>query len=192
MNPAVATFDRYADAYDCWFDEAPQAFEEQVAALRRVLPRAGTGLEIGVGSGRYAAGLGIRHGLDPSTALLELARQRGIVTVLGVGESLPYRAGTFDYALMMAVICFMDDLSRSCREAFRVILPGGILAIGFFEREGEIALRERERKPPGRFFRHAKFRSIDEVKSALATAGFSSVILRADLHGLCLVTAQRT
>ena len=103
-----------------------------------------------------------------------------------------YRAGTFDYALMMAVICFMDDLSRSCREAFRVIRPGGILAIGFFEREGEIALRERERKPPGGSSGTRSSGPIGEVRTTLATAGFSSVILRADLHGLCLVTAQRT
>jgi ubiquinone/menaquinone biosynthesis C-methylase UbiE len=191
MNPAIAAFNRYAGEYDRWFDEHPQAYGEQIAVLRSAVPQGGTGLEVGVGSGRYASRLGIRHGLDPSPDLLKMAYRRGVASVLGTGEALPYRAGSFDYVLMMTVICFMDDIVHPFREADRVLARGGIIIVGFFEKGGETARQEREGKSPGQFLRYAKFRSIDEVSVALAAAGFSGYDRVDTLHGFCIVTGQK-
>lgn len=191
MNDAVAVFNRYAAEYDQWFDENAEAGEEQAALLRRVIPRTGTGLEIGTGSGRFASRLGIQHGLDPSANLLEYARLRQVEPVLGVAEALPYRAATFDHILMMTVICFLDDPGMPFREAFRALRLGGTLVIGFLEQGGEIARRETARSPPGRFLRYARFRSEGEVTAALAVAGFSGIIVKENLHGLCIITAEK-
>jgi len=56
----------------------------------------------------------------------------------GEGEHLPYCTGSFDYVLMMPVICFLPDPLHLFRKAFRVSAPGGELIVGFPEREGEI------------------------------------------------------
>jgi len=90
---------------------------------------------------------------------------------------------------MMTVICFMDDIAPSLTETFRVLRSGGVLIIGFIDTKGEIAWRER--KSPGRFLRHALFRSVDEVKEAIRSAGFTEITVRQCLHGFCFITSGK-
>ncbi|MGB3944604.1 MAG: methyltransferase domain-containing protein, partial [Methanothrix sp.] len=56
---------------------------------------------MGVGTGRFAAPLGISVGLDPSLPMMEVARKRGVLCVRGVAERLPFRDGAFDLLLMV-------------------------------------------------------------------------------------------
>jgi ubiquinone/menaquinone biosynthesis C-methylase UbiE len=191
VNPVVSIFDRCAEDYDQWFDTNNKVYADQTDCLRRYITGTDNSLEIGVGSGRFASRLAIRHGLDPSPRLLAMARQRGVETVQGKGEFLPYRAGTFNRVLMMTVICFLDDVARSCNEAFRVIQSGGMLVVAFMEKDGEVALRERARKPAGRFLQYAEFLAVEQVMAALTNAGFSGVSVRENLHGFCIVTARK-
>lgn len=191
MNPVVNIFDRYADDYDQWFDAYNEVYAAQTDYLRRYIPGTDNSLEIGVGSGRFASRLGIRHGLDPSAQLLAMARQRGVETVQGKGEFLPYQAGTFNRVLMMTVICFLDDVARSFMEVFRVIQSGGMLVVAFMEKDGEVALRERARKPAGRFLQYAEFLTAEQVMTVLTNAGFSGVSVRENLHGFCIITARK-
>ena len=190
MNHVVSVFERFADDYDRWFDEHSKVYSDQVDLLRRNIPKStGQMLEIGVGSGRFASRLGIRHGIDPSVRLLAMARGRGVEPVLGVGEFLPYRDETFDGVLMMTVICFMADLPTSFLEAFRVIRNGGTLVVAFLEKGGEIA--KREQGSAGRFLRYAEFYSAVEVTAALTGVGFSGIIVQKNLHCLCVLTATK-
>ena len=190
MGAVARVFEIFADDYDRWFGEHSDVYTEQTDLLRRYLP-AGKGemLEVGAGSGRFASRLGIRHGIDPSPRLLAMARSRGLEAVLGAGEFLPYRDGTSDGILMMTVICFMDDVARSFQEAFRVLKPGGKIVVAFLEKEGEIA--RREEGSGSRFFRYARFFSVDEVPPALAGAGFSGIMIRERRNGLCVITAGK-
>jgi len=107
--PSRRIFDKHAGDYDRWFDEHNDVYQAQVRMLRGAVPGHGSGLEVGVGSGRFAVPLGICCGIDPSRGLVRMAQQRGIEVVLGEGEHLPYRAGSFDYVLMMTVIGFLED-----------------------------------------------------------------------------------
>jgi ubiquinone/menaquinone biosynthesis C-methylase UbiE len=190
MDAIVSVFERFFSDYDRWFETHGEVYAEQIELLRKNIS-AGTGqmLEIGVGSGRFASRLGIRHGIDPSVRLLAMARDRGVEPVLGVGEFLPYRNGAFDGVLMMTVICFMEDFTRSFHEAFRVLRPGGKLIVAFMEKGGEIAIQEEG--SAGRFLRYAEFHSAGEVTAALTGAGFAGVSIGESLHGLCMITAKR-
>jgi SAM-dependent methyltransferase len=83
-----------------------------------------------------------------------------------------------DYVLMMTVICYVDDTGALFREAGRVLVPCGILIIGFIERGGEIEKMYRNEKTKGRFLRYARFWTADEVTRLLEDAGFTSKSFR--------------
>jgi hypothetical protein len=59
-------FDEYASQYEDWFERNKFAFESELRAIREQLPKSNNGIEIGVGSGRFAVPLGIKIGIDPS------------------------------------------------------------------------------------------------------------------------------
>jgi SAM-dependent methyltransferase len=187
MIPSRLIFDDHAGDYDRWFDEHGAVYEAQVRMLQNAVPRTGRGLEVGIGSGRFAVPLGIVYGIDPSRELLKMAKSRGIEVMIGEGEHLPYRADSFDYVLMMTVICFVDDMGALFHEADRVLVPGGILITGFIERGGEIEKIYRNEKTKGRFLRYARFWTEDEVTRLLEEAGFTRVKVAQRSRGFCVI-----
>jgi hypothetical protein len=54
-KPAPAPFERYTDRYDAWFDEHGALYRAELDAFDRILPSRRTSLEVGVGTGRFAA-----------------------------------------------------------------------------------------------------------------------------------------
>jgi len=84
-------FDQYWKRYDAWYDNYRFAYLSEVEAIKKVLPRKGKGLEVGVGTGRFASVLGIHYGIDPSVKMVKVAESRGIDAKIGQGEKLPYK-----------------------------------------------------------------------------------------------------
>jgi ubiquinone/menaquinone biosynthesis C-methylase UbiE len=191
MSSSCWVFDESAVDYDRWFDDHGEVYAEQVRVLQDAVPQIGCGLELGVGSGRFAVPLGIRYGIDPSLKLIEIAKTRGIEIVQGEGEYLPYRAETFDYVLMMTVICFLENPPGVMQETFRVLLKGGYLILGFIEKNGEIAMQYRQEKTKGRFFHFARFLAVDEVARLAEDAGFSKVSVIRMSRGFCVMKGRK-
>jgi len=191
MNPQLRVFDEYAGEYDQWFDEHIDVYHAQQHMLRAAVPDRGCGLEVGVGSGRFAVPFGIPYGIDPSRELAQMAKNRGIEVVLGEGEHLPYRAGAFDYVLMMTVICFLGNPLMAFREAIRVLVRGGILIVGFIKKDGEIAMQYRSEKTKGLFLRFARFWTVDEVIQFFKGAGFSEVSVVKRAQGFCVMNGRK-
>ena len=191
MIPSRQVFKNHAADYDRWFDEHGEVFAAQVRMLRGAVPDYGLGLEVGVGSGRFAEPLGICCGIDPSRELIRIARQRGIEVVIGEGEHQPYCAGTFDYVLMMTLICFLDAVTAVFREVNRVLRPEGLLIVGFIEAGGEIHQKYLHESVKGRFLRYAKFRRLDEVTGFFSDTGYSSVSVIDRKRGCCVIKGQR-
>lgn len=126
-------FDRVAGRYDAWYDTHAPAFESECAALAAVMPGAVAQIEIGTGSGRFARALGIPWGIEPSPRLAGLARGRGIQVIRARAEALPLAEGSLDLALLVTVICFLDDPPRAFAECARVLRPDGVLVVGFLD-----------------------------------------------------------
>lgn len=59
-------FENYSQKYDEWFDKNSSIYELELQAVKELLPESENSIEIGVGSGRFAAPLGIKLGIDPS------------------------------------------------------------------------------------------------------------------------------
>lgn len=169
-------FDTHVDRYERWFDHHPAAFISELLAIRTLLPWRGRGLEVGVGTGRFAAPLGISDGVDPSRPMLRLARERGIRTVVGVAEALPYGHSTFDQVQIVTTICFVDDPARMMTEAVRVLRPGGCAVVGFVDRESALGKHYQRRQNSSVFYRDATFYSAAECRNLLQAAGLVDLV----------------
>lgn len=168
----AAPFEEHHERYEAWFGKHEPAYLSELLALRPFVPWEGRGIEIGVGSGRFAAPLGVQVGLDPSPAMLSYAAARGIETMEGVAEHLSFPDASFDHALVVTTICFVDSPSAMLREIGRVLRPGGRLVIGFIDRESTLGQAYVQRQAQSVFYREATFYSADEVEWLLLENGF--------------------
>lgn len=171
--PKAAPFEEHTERYEGWFEDNEDAYQSELNALRRLVPAAGDGIEIGVGSARFAAPLGMQVGVDPSGEMLGYARTRGVEVVKGVAESLPFKDETFDTALIVTTICFVDDIPQTLAEADRVLDPDGALVIGYIDKDSPVGKRYQETKEQNPFYREAVFVSTEELVDALEAAGFT-------------------
>jgi len=167
-------YDLLAADYDEWFSKNRFAYESELAAVRRMLPVGGTGVEIGVGTGRFASALDVPLGVEPSESMRRFARERGITVIAGKAENLPFPDGHFDYALMVTVICFFDDVRKAFQEAFRVLKVSGTLVVAFIDRASPLGKKYDERKKETAYYAEAVFHTAEEVRGYLEEAGFRS------------------
>ena len=168
----TGAFEERATEYDGWFDRHAPAWAAELEAIERLLPRFSRGVEVGVGSGRFALPLGVRFGIEPSPSMARIARGRGIAVAGGVAEQLPLRGGCADLVLMVTAVSFFDDSLAAFREANRVLSDGGHIVIGMLDGESEPAGVWRARRSSSPFFRDACLRGAGEVLGDLADAGF--------------------
>lgn len=167
----VEPFEKYPERYESWFSRNKGTYLSELDAVRAMLPN-GEGVEIGVGTGRFAAPLGIGFGIDPSKEMIVLARERGVEVVRGVAEALPMKSSSLDIALMVTTVCFVDDLRSTMREAWRILKPGGSLIVGFIDRNSQLGRQYMERSKESVFYKVAVFYSVDELTEHLMKAGF--------------------
>jgi len=172
--PKTEPFEKYTSRYEEWFDKNRFVFESEVAAIRRLIPKKGTGIEIGIGSGRFAKPLGTKYGIEPSFAMSKLARKLGIKVIEGVAENLPFEDEKFDFAIMVTTICFLDNVEKAFNEAYRIIKPEGAIIIGFVDKNSPVGKLYEKHKDENVFYRIAKFYSVKEVVDNLKRTGFKN------------------
>jgi len=99
-------------------------------------------LEIGSGPGYFSPSIARRLTdgqltlFDMQAGMLAMAArrlakrgQRNVASCVGDAAHLPFKDGTFDVALMVAVLGEVTDRRAALREAARVLRPGGRLSV---------------------------------------------------------------
>jgi len=172
--PKIKPFEEYPQRYEDWFEKNKFAYESELLAVKKLMPKNGEGIEIGVGSGKFAEPLAIKLGVEPSSKMREIAKQRGIKIIDAVAEKLPFENEKFDFALMVTTICFLDDIETAFREAYRVLKPNGSLIIGFVDKHSPLGELYQKHKMKNVFYKIATFYSVDEVISYLNKTGFKN------------------
>jgi ubiquinone/menaquinone biosynthesis C-methylase UbiE len=129
-------------AYERWIlprllDLAMRA-REATRYRKGVIPAAsGHVLEIGIGSGLnlpfYGSAVTRLYGLDPSKALLAMARKKRpragfpVELIERSAEDIPLENRSIDTVVSTWTLCTVPDATRALREAWRVLKPGGTL-----------------------------------------------------------------
>lgn len=115
-------------------------------------------LELGPGPGFYTVesaqrvyssdGVGKLYCLDIQPAMIARVRKKilnntpeNVTLMVGNGEYLPYRNGSFDLAYMVTVLGEMPDKNRALQELYRVIRPDGVLSISEYFPDPDYPLR---------------------------------------------------
>ena len=136
-------------------------------------------LELGFGPGRslrtMAKLAGHICGIDHSSSMLDYAIRTNLDDILqgkielvsGQFDFLPWAGETFDKVLLVNVVYFFDLEGRNIAEVFRVMRPGGRVAIYVTDRS------TMEKWPFARPDTHRIFGS-NELRALLAQGGFAS------------------
>jgi len=170
-----SVFDSYTVEYEEWFERNKFAYLSELELLRAVIPGHGRGLEVGIGTGKFAAPLAVGFGIDPSKNMLKLARNSGSEVVIARGEQIPFRDGVFDYALIMMTICFVDDPDRVIEESRRIIVNSGRIVIGIIDRDSWLGKFYIAKKDKSKFYREARFYSVREIIELLKSSSFKDI-----------------
>jgi len=165
-------FDIFTDEYENWFKENELIFQSEMLALKQVIPVGKEGVEIGIGSGIFAEKLDIKFGIDPSKKMLNYATQRNLKVKKGFAENLPYPDNSFDFAVFITSICFVDNPEKAIKEAHRIIKDKGDIIIAFIDKESSLGESLELEKKDSKFYRHAKFYSVSELTSMIVNNHF--------------------
>ena len=165
-------FDLYTSEYEAWFKENQSTFQSEVLAIQQLLPKGKSGVEIGIGTGIFAEALGIKSGIDPSGNMLDFARRRNLNVENGYAGQLPYADQSFDFALFVTSICFIEHPEKAMKEAWRIIKPDGEIIIAFIDKLSALGQQLMADKENNKFYGTANFFSVPEINSLLTRNNF--------------------
>ena len=170
-------FNEHVAEYEQWYEKYPFVFQSEVEAIRELLPTGNNiyGIEVALGTGRFAKELGIKEGIEPSPNMRALALKRGIEVLAGEAERLPYKDMHFDFVLMVFCISYFDDLPAAFSEAKRVLKNGGSLIVGFIDKDSIIGKFYEQRKPESIFYKQANFYSTKRIIAELKKLGLKNL-----------------
>jgi hypothetical protein len=76
--PITKPFDEYWKEYEEWLAEPHHIYLTEVDAIRHFIPVNIRGIEIGIGTGRFALPFCIKEGIEPSQAMKKSAERKGL------------------------------------------------------------------------------------------------------------------
>ena len=168
-------FDNRAYKYDDWYDspEGSLIYREELECVLLVKGRVGRRwMEAGAGTGRFGSKLGVRYALDPSLPMLQLAAKRGMRSVVGNLEALPFTDGCLDGVLMVVSLSFCQDPSAALRECARVLRPNGAVIAAIIPRSSPWGLHYARKGADGHpLYSHAHFLGVEELVGQATMAG---------------------
>lgn len=177
-------FENEVERYEAWYEEHPRLFAQELDLLRTYWPTRGRRLELGSGTGRFGAALGVEVGCEPAAAMNTLGVRRLPAVVRAVGEELPFGDAVFDAALAVGVLGFVAGPARVMEELHRVLAPRGLLLLAFIDAAGPLGRRYAEAAADGDpFYSRARFHTAAELEELTLAAGFSAPFFAQTLLG---------
>lgn len=142
MTSEMATFDSIASSYDRLWTESTVGVVQRRAVWRVIDALFAPGdkvLDLGCGTGADAVHLherGVRvHGIDSSSAMVSIARKKGVDAIRGDLDDLTFLTGRFDGAISnFGALNCMKEIKPIAKALVRLVRPGGYVALCFLGR----------------------------------------------------------
>ncbi len=172
----IDAYNQMAEAYDAetsdFWDKFPRTF------LHEFITRSGPRI-IDIGSGPGRDGLLLREAgkevlcVDASEQMVAMSTARGLPTILGSFDALPVDDASYDGVWSYTALLHTPkaELDIPLQEMVRVLRPGGVVALGMIEGEGE-GYRESSDIGQARWF---SYYTHDEVVHRCAAHGLACV-----------------
>jgi SAM-dependent methyltransferase len=187
----IELFDEWPARYEEWFSTPIGGLVKRTECslvLEMLNPGEGEKiLDAGCGTGIFtldylAAGAEV-VGLDISGPMLAAATRKAagypFTAIQGDMVDLPFEDGTFDKAVSVTALEFIEDGKRAVDELFRVTKKGGLVVVGTLNSLSPWAARRRAKTMQGQ--RHvlegAFFRSPDELLACGPAAGTARTVV---------------
>ena len=72
----IEAFEKYYLEYEKWFEKNTDLYEEELKTLKSLVKNAKNGVEIGIGTGKFAIPIGIEIGIEPSSKMAKIAASK--------------------------------------------------------------------------------------------------------------------
>jgi ubiquinone/menaquinone biosynthesis C-methylase UbiE len=173
-KPGTHFFESSAQEYDAWFEKHRFCYESELQALKTLAGPHRRGLELGVGTGRFATPLGIAVGIEPARAMAAIALERGVQVIQALAEALPFPQDSFDLVTIITALCFFRDPFQALMEATRVLTPSGRLLIGMIDKDSPLGRLYEANRLQSKFYRDARFYGVRDVLTWLKSLGYTN------------------
>ena len=183
-------FDEWPDQYDRWFETPIGSIVKdcEMRLIKELLaPEAGDLIvDAGCGTGLFtldtlASGAHVA-GLDLSLPMVRKAAARlfslPFNPLVGDMFALPFKDGTFDKAVSVTALEFIEDASSAVEELFRVTKSGGDIVVATLNSLSPWAVRrKKETDEKETIFSKAFFRSPGELLALTPVAGVAKTAI---------------
>jgi len=174
-------FDLYYKDYEKWFETHSEIYQEELKTVKALLPE-GRGMEVGVGSGRFAVPLGIKFGIEPSAKMAEIARSKGLDVVETAAEEMDFE-DEFDFILMVTTICFVKDPFKTIQNCHKALKKDGYLLVAFVDLDSPLGRMYEKNKAKSKFYAPATFFTKNDIINLMKKAGFNDFECKENLYG---------
>lgn len=126
-----SSFDQFANEYDAWFAENLNLLNSEVNLLAHFLNDSGKIFSVGCGSGLFEMilkrdfNINIEQGLEPSEAMANIARKRGINVEVTTAEEACFGKEKYDTILFNGTPSYISDLKSVVEKVYASLKPGG-------------------------------------------------------------------
>jgi ubiquinone/menaquinone biosynthesis C-methylase UbiE len=168
----IESFEKYCLEYEEWFEKNSDLYEEELKTLKSLVKDAKNGVEIGIGTGRFAIPVGIEIGVEPSSEMAKISVSKGLKVISGIAENLPFEDAKFDFATMITTVCFVDDILKSFKEVYRILKQDGFFVVGYVDKNSKLGIKYQQKSKKSKFYTNAMFYSSNEIIQYLKKAGF--------------------
>lgn len=140
------SFDKHAEKYDSWFLENKNVLYSEVKLVAHCLKDAGEIFSVGCGSGLFELilkdefGITIKHGLEPSADMAEIAKKRGIKVSVCTAEEADYQGKLYDTILYNGCPSYIPNLDLALENSYKALKPGGKIILIDIPKESSYGL----------------------------------------------------